>query len=382
MQYRQFGSTGFSISALGFGGMRLPMLTNAEKKTIDIEASREVIHRAFSLGVNYIDTAWFYSYNQSEIAVGAALKGWRDKVRLSTKMPFEQVKKPGDARRVLDKQLEKLDVDTIDFYHLHGLNIQRWETTARECKVLDDLDAARSEGLIRHLSFSSHDTPHNIIRLIDTGEFVSVLCQYNLLNRINEPAIEHASRKGMGVVVMGPVGGGRLGAPSRAIQKMLPGRTCSTPEIALRFVLANPHVSCALSGMNTVAMVEQNAAVASRTDHLSDQERTRIEQSLAEKRALADLYCTGCNYCMPCPHGVNIPLNFRAMNFHRVYDLLDHARFEYNLIGDPWHEGKKAEECAGCGVCEPKCPQNIEIRKQLRETAALLGGAPGAKKGT
>ncbi len=373
MQYRQFGATGISLSALGFGSMRLPMIERDSGNHVDIDAAVAVIHRAFSLGVNYIDTAYFYCERESEIAVGKALQGWRDSVHVSTKLPIERVKKRGDARRLLNEQLAKLDTDHIDFYHLHGLSLDKWNGPVRAYRIMDDIEQAQSEGLIRNLSFSTHDKPENCIKLIDLGIFASLLCQYNLLDRRNEPAIEHAYARGLGVVVMGPLGGGRLGPPSEIIQAMLPGKTWSTPEIALRFVLANSRVSCALSGMSSLDMVEQNAAVASRTDHLSARELAQIEQSLAEKKKFANLYCTGCNYCMPCPHGVNIPLNFLAMNYHRVYGLTDHARFEYKLIGDPWHKGKRAEECIACGACEPKCPQNIAIRDQLRETAALLG---------
>jgi len=169
---------------------------------------------------------------------------------------------------------------------------------------------------------------------------------------------------------MGPVGGGRLGAPSPEIQALLPGKSKRTPEIALRFVLSNPNVTCALSGMETIEMVEQNVATASREEPLSDEERQAVLAQLEEKRKLADLYCTGCGYCMPCPHGVDIPGNFAAMNAYRVYGLKEHAASRYRKLAT---KEASAASCQECGECEPKCPQKIAIIDQLEETDKALG---------
>jgi predicted aldo/keto reductase-like oxidoreductase len=153
----------------------------------------------------------------------------------------------------------------------------------------------------------------------------------------------------------------------------LPGKVQSSPELALRFVLSNPAVSCALSGMGTAAMVEQNAGIASTAAGLTAEEQARVVQSVNENKRRAELYCTGCNYCMPCPADVNIPLCFEQMNYHRVYGLTEYARDQYAMIGKvPWIKGKKASACVECGECEAKCPQQIRIRDQLKETAAVL----------
>ncbi|HHV94713.1 MAG TPA: 4Fe-4S dicluster domain-containing protein [Firmicutes bacterium] len=374
MQYREFGSTGIRISALGFGAMRLPEIEENGTYRVDEERALAVITRAFELGVNYIDTAYGYCHGNSEIVVGKALKGWRDKVYLSTKIPTWLVKDRGDYRRFLEEQLRKLDVDYIDFYHFHALNQERWENYVLKYNLLDEAQKAKEEGLIKHISFSFHDRPEVLKQLVDVGIFSSLLCQYNLLDRVNEEAIAYAQKKVVGVVVMGPVAGGRLAASSPVIQRLLEGRTVSTPELALRFVLANKNVSCALSGMNTIEMVEQNAAAASLDTPLTEEELERINKAMEENQRLADLYCTGCDYCMPCPNGVNIPLNFRLMNYHRVYGLTEYAREQYKKIGTVEElKGKRAEDCIECGICETKCPQKIEIRKQLRETAAALG---------
>ncbi|NMB45690.1 MAG: 4Fe-4S dicluster domain-containing protein [Firmicutes bacterium] len=374
MQYRPFGNTGVKISALGFGSMRLPEIEENGTFRIDEEQALPAITRAFELGVNYIDTAYGYCHGNSEIVVGKALKGWRDKVYLSTKMPTWLVKAKGDYRRLLEEQLRKLDVEYIDFYHFHALSQERWDNIVLKYDLLDEAQKAKDEGLIKHISFSFHDDPEVLKRLVDVGIFSSLLCQYNLLDRANEEAIAYAHEKGLGVVIMGPVAGGRLAASSKNIQKLMQGRAVSTPELALRFVLANSNVSCALSGMTSVKMVEENVQTASMETHLTDDELQRIKMAMEENERLADLYCTGCDYCMPCPNEVNIPLNFRLMNYHRVYGLTEYAQGEYQKIGTTEQlKGKKAEECIECGLCEDKCPQHIEIRKQLKETAAALG---------
>ena len=374
MIYREFGKTGVKISALGFGAMRLPTLEAKGDKRLDAEKGIEIIHRAFEAGVNYIDTAPYYCEGESEIVVGKALKGWRDKVYLSTKNPVED--NSGEHwRERLEKSLKKLDTDYIDFYHMWGIS---WDAYVKDIDVkngpMSAAFKAKEEGLIRHISFSFHDAPENMIKIIDTGNFESVLCQYNLLDRRNEKSMEYAREKGLGVVIMGPVAGGRLGAPSQTISNLLPGKIKSSAEIALRFVLANSNVSCALSGMGTMEMVDENVLVASNENPLSGEELERINESMIENKKRAELYCTGCNYCMPCPSEVNIPLNFEIMNYHRVYGLTDYAKGQYGQIGThDWMKGKKAEECIECGICETKCPQKIQIRKQLKETAETLG---------
>ena len=374
MQYRPFGNTGVSISALGFGSMRLPSKTVDGKQVFDTEESIRIIHRAFELGVNYIDTAPYYCDNESEIIVGKALKGWRDKVYISTKNPIENAS-GDDWRARLEKSLKNLDVDYIDFYHMWGISL---ESYTNEINVpngpMEAALRAKEEGLIKHIVFSFHDKAENLIPLIDSGNFETVLLQYNLLDRSNEAGIAHAKEKGIGVVVMGPVGGGRLGMPSEAIRDLLPGKVSSSAQLALRFVLANPGVSCALSGMGSMEMVEENCRVASNDAPLSESELVQVNTSMEENKRMAELYCTGCNYCMPCPHEVNIPLNFQIMNYHRVYKITDYAKEQYKQIGTvDGMKGKNAAACTECGLCEAKCPQKIEIRKQLKETAAVLG---------
>jgi predicted aldo/keto reductase-like oxidoreductase len=373
MQYRKLGNTGVMISALGFGSMRLPGYEKDGEFFVEEEKSIEMIHRAFNLGVNYIDSAYGYCGGKSEIVVGKALKGYRDRVYVSTKVPTWHVKQKSDYRRLLEEQLKKLDVEYIDFYHFHSLNKDSWENTVLKYDLLEDAQKAKNEGLIKHISFSFHDKPELLMEIVDTGLFETLLCQYNLLDRSNEQAIAYANKKGVGVVIMGPVGGGRLASPSEIIEKSLGGKAKSTPEVALRFVLGNPNVSCALSGMSSIEMVEANVEVASIEEPLSEKEWKKINETFEENKKLADLYCTGCEYCLPCPNDIKIPRVFTIMNYHKAYGLTDYAKKEFAKVGKEEAYGNSPSECVECGVCETKCPQNIKIRERLKESLAELG---------
>jgi len=367
LKYRDYGSRGLKVSALGFGAMRLPM----KDGHVMMDEAVELLRRGMELGINYIDTAVGYCGGESEIAVGRAVKGRREKVYLSTKNHYRGTS-GAEWRSYLDSSLKKLDVDYIDFYHFHGITWQVFDEALRvPGGPLDEMKKVRAEGLVKYICFSFHDKPENLIKLIDTGEFDGMTVQYNLLDRSNEEGIAYAHSKGLGVAIMGPVGGGRLVGYSEVIRGMIPGGVKTTPEAALRFVLSNPGVSVALSGMTNLKELEENVATASRSDPLGEEERRRISEMLEENRKLADLYCTGCNYCMPCPNGVDIPKNFQLMNYHRLYGLTEYARDQYRKLAE---EGKHAGACVECGECEPKCPQKIPVIDQLKETDRALGG--------
>jgi len=369
VQYREYGTTGEKLSALGFGAMRLPD---------DDDYGIEVIRRSFELGVNYIDTASGYTTGtdeSSEVVVGRALKGWRDKVKLATKNPrYRAPATADDWWANLEQSLERLDTDHIDFYKVcHFLSLEEFENNVMPKGIWDAIMKAKEQGIFTYTCFSSHDTPENIITLINTGLFDGMLVQYNLLDRVNEEAIALAAEKGMGVEIMGPVGGGRLGFASEQLAGTIDDMA-STPDLALRFVLSNPNVSLALSGMNTLDMVEENCASASREEPLTDQEREQVLAAVKENEQLSELYCTGCNYCMPCPQGVGIPQAFAAMNLHKVWGLTELAKQNYAKLGPDNEEGLlQADACIECAECEDKCPQNLPIIEQLAETHAALG---------
>ena len=370
MKYRDFGNTGVKTSILGFGAMRLPTVGEGDNVRVDMDKSLPILAKGLDSGINYIDTAWGYLNKTSEEAVGEAIAGRdRSKLTISTKNPIDAADAK-EYRQRLDLQLKKLKTDYIDLYHIHGLRWTIYKYKAGPKGYLSELRKAQEEGLIRHLSFSSHDTPENILKIIDSGEFSSMLVQYNLLHRYNETAMARAVSKGMGVTVMGPVGGGRITFLSR----LKPREGRSLAELALRFVFSNPNVRVALSGMNTLEMVEENVKVADNDGPLSDIEAEDINTMLSQVKGLEDLYCTGCGYCMPCPNGVDIPTNLLLLNYIRVYGSQQNFRDGYTQM---YHQKlvpdeSAAEFCIECGECLEKCPQNIEISERMKEVAEEL----------
>jgi predicted aldo/keto reductase-like oxidoreductase len=364
--------------------MRLPGSEKDGKTIFDEEKGIALIHRAIDLGVNYFDTALYYCDQQSEIILGKALKGGRrEKVYVATKNPIEN-DSGDDYEKRLETSLKKLDTTYIDFYHFWGISLDAFLTkvTAKD-GPLDRAKKLKEQGVIKHISFSFHDggagdkEGENLKELLRRGEGVleSVLCQYNLMDRNKEPGIALAHEMGLGTVIMGPVGGGRLGTPTKAILDLLPGKFTSSAELALRFVLANKNVNVALSGMSTIEQLEENVKVADNTTPLSADELGSIETMMKENERLAGLYCTGCKYCMPCPQGINIPAIFTMMNYHRVYQITDFAKKSYADIGKfPWTKYENASACSECGACEDKCPQKLPIREQLKETHKVLAG--------
>jgi len=375
MQYRQFGNTEKMISALGFGCMRLPEYEEGGVWRIDEEKAIPMLLRAYEAGVNYFDTAFGYCHENSQYTLGRAAKSMeRGQIMIATKLPLGRVAKTEDFRRTLEIQLERLDMPTIDFYHFHGIDKRAMDEKIKPLGLMEEARKAIGEGLIRHMSFSFHGDPKDMRYLIEQGEiFSSVLLQYNLLDRSNEEAIAYLAEKGLGVVAMGPVAGGRLAAPSTKLSQGIfkAKEPVATYELALRFVLGNPNVSCALSGMTSMDTVEKNLEIA-RAEPMGEKDFANADAAMAEMKKLSDLYCTGCDYCMPCPRGIKIPRVFEAYTYHNVYGLSAHAKRMYGEIGGKEHAGRPVSECAECGACEGKCPQGIRIIEKLKEADQTL----------
>ena len=370
MIYRELGKTGYKVSQLGFGAMRLPMTEVKGAQVVDRELAIPMIHRAFEAGLNYIDTAVGYCNEDSQRAVGEALKGWRDKIVLSTKNHYY-----GEDESVwwghLENSLKRLDVDYINIYNHHGINWERYVNDV-EPRVSKWMLKAKDQGLIKHICTSFHDTNEALMKLIDTGYVESITMQYNLLYRDLEEGIAHAKEKGVGVVIMGPVAGGRLGARSEVLANLIPGIN-RVPELALRFVLSNPGVTVALSGMSTMQMVEENVVTAADEVSLTAEDKAVIREHVERLAEMANLYCTGCKYCQPCPQEVNIPRIFELYNMGKVYGLWELAKDGYAKFPEQRGQGgKQADACIECGECEEKCPQNIQIREQLKTAHAAL----------
>lgn len=372
MIYRKFGNTGVNISSLGFGCMRLPEVQKDGKWYIDEDKALPLLYSGYEKGINYFDSAFYYCHSNSEAAVGKALKSVRDQVNLTSKCPLGDVKEPGDYRRFLETSLKRMDTDHIDFYHFWGINKDQFDNKILKLDLIKEAVKAKEEGLIRHISFSFHDDPKVIAYILEKApEMETILLQYNLLDRSNEEMIDYAAEKGLGVVAMGPVGGGRLAAPTDLYKKLTGKESKATYELALRFVLGNKNISCALSGMGNTDMLEKNAAVASDAAPMTEAEFEQIKESLEQLKKFNELYCTGCSYCQPCPKNIVIPRLFEMYTYHNVYGLSQAAKEQYKNYVEG-KEGGLPADCINCGFCERKCPQKIQIRSELKRVEGIL----------
>jgi predicted aldo/keto reductase-like oxidoreductase len=389
MQYRKFGKLDWEASALGFGAMRLPVIDGVDGNIDEPEATR-ILRRAIDGGVNYVDTAMIYHDDNSERFLGRALKGgYREKAKLATKLFPPYVKGKDDFDRNLDEQLAKLDVDHVDFYLLHGIN-RRWWPALRDLGVLDWAEGAIADGRIGHLAFSFHDELpvfKEIVDAYDNWAFGQI--QYNYMNGAYQAGAEglrYAASKGLAVVIMEPLLGGRLAESPPAVQAIWDAApTRRTPaEWGLRWLWDQPEVSVVLSGMSTMEQVEENlaSAAASGVGTLTDAELETIERARQTYETLCPIRCTACGYCMPCPNGVDIPYNFRLYNYGVMYENLRAARGWYRFMFDEslamfegdFHRAKgRAALCTQCRVCEEKCPQEIPIGDWMPIVHKVLG---------
>ena len=369
MEKRPCGKTGLDFTIIGFGGMRL---VGGE-----VEPWARLVSEAADAGFNYFETSHRYCGSTSEAKIGEGLKSHRDGVYISTKSSADDFLTADAVREVIDESLEKLQVEYLDFYHLWSLPLKDFhEIAIKPGGTLEGIRRAMDDGLIRHLGFTSHDTPENQIELLRTGEFESVTLQYNLLNRVNEPVIAEAARLGIGVIVMGPLHGGILGTPSKVLDELFgDGSTDAAAEAAFRFVLSNPGVTCAISGMTTSEDIAQNRRIAETFKPLTSEEMKVIDTELEKFRAASEKLCTGCGYCVPCPRGVGIPLVFKLANAARIFGLMDGSRREYAKFDKMWpfDNFKDASHCIECGECVEKCPQEIPIPEELQKAHDLLG---------
>lgn len=361
MDYVELGKSGVRISRLSMGCGRLPE---------DDAESTELIRRAISAGINFFETATFYCANRCLEKTGLGVRGLRDRVMLQVKVGTEWDATADSFRRETESQLSRLGVDRVEWFQFGWLAWERMPVVLKKGGPLEGVRRMQDEGLVRHIGFTGHDSPENFIKILETGLFESMTVSYNLLNRAYEPTIARAAELGAGVIVMNPVGGGMLGAPSPTLQQVIPGGAATTAAAALRFVLATPGVTTACSGMHSIAELEENLATVGSARPLSDEERAGIGRVLDEFQALGQSFCTGCKYCMPCPEGIDIPANFRLYNYDKVYGLQQWARAQYAAMKPEC----RADRCTACGKCEPKCPQKLPIREQLRTVARRFGG--------
>jgi predicted aldo/keto reductase-like oxidoreductase len=377
MKYRRFGKLDWKGSALGFGCMRLPTI-GGEKTNIDEPEATRMLHYAIDHGVNYLDTAYPYHGGNSEWFLGRALKGgYREKVKLATKMPCWLIESPEDFDKILKEQLEKLQTDYIDFYLLHALGEDRW-TKMRDLGVREWSEKPMADGRIGHLGFSFHDTYEAFEEIVDAHDWTFCQIQYNYMDieyQAGTKGLQYAASKGLAVVVMEPIMGGQLADSPQRIQDLWNTATKQrTPaDWALQWVWNQPEVSVVLSGMSTMGHVKENVASAdaSGINILSEEELGLIDRARETYQALSPIPCTQCEYCMPCPNGVDIPRNFRLYNDGMIYDKLDRSRQTYAWLSGDQHAG--ADACIQCCECEDQCPQNIPISEWMPVVHEVLG---------
>jgi len=371
MQYRQYGRGGPRVSRLGFGAMRLPTRQKDNWGTVNLPRAAAVIRRALSQGVNFLDTHHNYHAGLSERAIGKALAGWKGHpVTIQTKTPMYRPEKMAFFKGLVEQALEKLGVQCIDYLFFHSMEMGSFKKRGKMFFRLTDW--AMKRGYVRRRGCSTHDTPEHVKAFIDTGEFSAILMSYNWLNPQMAETLAYAADKGLGVSVMNPVGGGHLAADTKAITRLLPGAKTSA-EVGLRYVLGTPGVAVVLSGMTTAEQVDENVRTAGRKTPMTARQWAIMNRRLEALRARAQVVCTACGYCMPCPAGVNIPENLVLLSRAKLFGLTDYARAMYDRLARRRAGDASAKACKRCGACLPKCPNDVPIIDLLAETAETLG---------
>jgi len=381
MQYRKFGKLDWNASVLGFGCMRLPTVDgNPNGPNINEAEAVRMIRHALDRGVNYFDTAYIYHEGNSETVLGKALRGHRDRVKIATKSAVWLIEKEADFDRMLNEQLRKLQTDYIDFYLLHALDKSRWSEIVPKYKLLEKAGAAIRDGRIRHLGFSFHDNYESFAEIMngyDGWTFCQI--QYNYMDTENQAGtqgLKLAAAKGLAVVIMEPLLGGRLARPPSSIGEVIERSSVkrSPTDWALQWLWDQPEVTVVLSGMSNMEQVEANLDSASDArGHSFQAADLKVIAELQQKyRERAAIPCTKCNYCMPCPNGVDIPADFEFYNEAFLHENIPDARFRYQIFVP---EAARASACVACHECEDKCPQKIPISEWMPKVHALLGGA-------
>jgi len=361
MKYRNFVGD-VKVSALGYGCMRFPTKDNV---VIEEEAIAMVRH-AIDSGVNYVDTAFGYHGGTSEVVLGKALKdGYREKVYLADKMPVWNIEKDEDFERLFQTQLDRLGVDHIDFYMLHALGKKTFEEKVKKFDLFAKMRALKASGRVSYIGFSFHDSNAVFREIIDSYEgcdFCQI--QYNYSDTHNQAGtdgLEYAASKGLGIIIMEPLLGGGLANPPENVRAALP-YGANPVQIALDFLWSRPEVGVVLSGMSAAEQVADNLRYAdeSAIGKLSADELAALERARAIRSGSMIVPCTGCEYCLPCPAGINIPALFRVYNKTAPSLELD-PKEEYAALD------VKADACLACHKCESACPQHIAIPDRMAD---------------
>ena len=365
MEYRKMEKLGISTSLLGFGCMRFP--TNADG-SIDEKEALAMIDTAYQSGVTYFDTAYPYHGGTSEGVTGKALARYpRDSYYLATKLPVWDVKSIADAERIFHEQLERLQKDYIDFYLMHALNSAHWNVI-KELGLLAYCEKLRAAGQIKYLGFSFHDGYEVFEEILNSYKWDFCQIQLNYMDKDTQATLKGvalAEKLGIPMIIMEPVKGGSLAKlPHDGIDELFKKARpeASTSSWALRYAGSFDNVKVVLSGMSTMAQVEDNLKTFSDFEPLSEAEQRIIEQAAEALRKRVQNGCTNCRYCMPCPAGVDIPRCFAIWNQYHIYENVNETKWNWT---QDIEAAKKASNCVKCGKCEQACPQHIAIREDL-----------------
>jgi len=376
MLYRPFSDSRLSLSNLGFGCMRFPCL-DKDPARIDVGKAHEMLEYAFAQGVTLFDTAYPYHRGKSEEVLGAFLdKERREQVLVQDKLPIWMVKKPADFDRLLDEQLARLHTNYIDVYLVHALN-QRFWTIAQKHDVFRFLERAKQDGRIRYAGFSFHDAYPLFAEIVDAFAWDSCLIHLNYMDQdyqAGTKGLYYAAQKGLSVMIMEPLRGGRLAQHIPADVSQVwhnAQRPWSPAEYALRWLWNFPEVTCVLSGMSTLDQVKENIKIASNVeaDGLTSEDLAVLDHARTVYKQHIKVGCTQCGYCDDCPQHVAIKDIFELYNDVFMYDSLANSRNGYRFL---CKQKRDASLCVSCGECEDKCPQHISIIKWLQEAHRLL----------
>ncbi|MCR5586729.1 MAG: aldo/keto reductase [Lachnospiraceae bacterium] len=378
MNYRK-NKVGEDISILGYGCMRFTKKGNS----IDIDKAEKEILAAVEGGVNYFDTA--YIYPGSEVALGEIVErnNLRDKINIATKLPQYMIRNKAAIEKYFQEQLSRLRTDHIDYYLMHMLtDVVAWKNLEK-LGIKEWIKEKKASGEIRHIGFSYHGDTKMFVEILDDYDWDFCQIQYNYLDETTQAGVDGlraANKKGIPVVIMEPLRGGKLvdllpNKAKSAIENYHRGWT--RPELAFRWLWNQPEVTCVLSGMNTVEMVEENCKVASDANvgDFTDEDFKLIADIKSYILDAVKVGCTGCRYCMPCPKGVDIPAIFACYN-NMYIDTKNEARFEFARLVGIRKEPAFATQCVECGACESHCPQHIPIREKLKEADKALRPFP------
>ncbi|CEN78156.1 aldo/keto reductase [Paraclostridium sordellii] len=370
MRYREFGSTGEKISILGFGCMRFPQTDGK----INEDETLKMVRYAIDSGVNYIDTAYPYHGGESELVVGRILKdGYREKVNLATKLPSWNIKSREDMDKYLNEQLKKLQTNYIDFYLVHALDEELWDNLVKN-GIFDFLDEIKRNKKVRYVGFSFHDKYEVFEKIIDDYDWDFTQIQYNYIDeeyQAGTKGLEYAYKKGLGIVIMEPLRGGKLvNNLSDDIKDIIKfANTQKSPtKWAFKFLYNKSEIGIVLSGMSTMEQVIENIKICDeegKANSMTKDEKKIISNLGEQFKSKIKVDCTACKYCIPCPRGVNIPGCFEALNNASMFDDVESVKINmYKFIEE---NESDASMCIECGKCEVMCPQHINIIDKLKE---------------